>query len=319
MKQREIPIQILQLQALYNRLANDHEKKREIADDLVRRQAGYRGEAQLDYYLQLIADKDEAAILRDLRLPYESTFFQIDTLIIFPKLIFIIEVKNISGIVQLDPVFKQMIRISNEKEESFKDPISQAELHRYQLQQWLQVRKLPLPPIEWFVVFTNPATIIKTKDDTNKIFQRVFHVEHLLLKIRELLANYDKSVLTINDVKKLRRKLIQQHEPPQYNFLSFYNIDLRELRAGVQCPQCDQLPMKRIHGKWKCRFCGAISKDAHIQALQDYFLLWKDTITNKECREFLHLESSKTANTILKSMNLVRSGEKKGRIYRVKK
>ncbi|WP_408007220.1 hypothetical protein ACJROX_21355 [Pseudalkalibacillus sp. A8] len=73
--------------------------------------------------------------------------------------------------------------------------------------------------------------------------------------------------------------------------------------------------MKRIHGKWICPICRATSKNAHFQALHDYALLINPTITNKELRKFLHIDSEAVANYILKSLNLDYRGNTKERIY----
>ncbi|MGV3488207.1 MAG: NERD domain-containing protein, partial [Tuberibacillus sp.] len=57
------------------------------------------------------------------------------------------------------------------------------------------------------------------------------------------------------------------------------------------------------------------STSAHEQAIYDYFLLIKPTITVAECCEFLCIESRHIAKRILQSMKLRSTGRTKGRIY----
>lgn len=78
--------------------------------------AGYRGEQSLDYYLGFLTNY---FILHDLRLPDRDHHFQLDTLLISPYFILILEVKNISGTLIFDDHFKQLIRVTPEKEEGF--------------------------------------------------------------------------------------------------------------------------------------------------------------------------------------------------------
>ena len=73
--------------------------------------------------------------------------------------------------------------------------------------------------------------------------------------------------------------------------------------------------MKYHYGVWTCPHCKEKSKTAHIKAIEDYFLLIKPSITNSELRHFLQIDSIKSANNILKSLNLPYTGNRKGRVY----
>ncbi|OHX51113.1 hypothetical protein BBV17_00100 [Cytobacillus oceanisediminis] len=55
------------------------------------------------------------------------------------------------------------------------------------------------------------------------------------------------------------------------------------------------------------------NKKAHLPAIQDYLLLIRPAISNKQARAFLHLASEDTAFRLLSVMPS--SGTKKGRIY----
>jgi hypothetical protein len=168
-KEREVPMKIQQYEALLRRLLKRHELIPEIETELKRRYKGYKGELSVDYYTKLLTvENKEARVFQNLRLSYGPHFFQIDTLLIFPHFALILEVKNISGTLIFDPDREQMVRVYNEKEEGFQCTIAQVKRHRIQLMQWMKSRKLPSIPIEYFIVVSNPATIIKFANGNNR-------------------------------------------------------------------------------------------------------------------------------------------------------
>src|SRR5690625_7284518 len=74
--------------------------------------------------------------------------------------------------------------------------------------------------------------------------------------------------------------------------------------TGVQCPECGRLAMYRAFGIWQCNHCQKRSKHAHRKTLLDHFRMGNKSITNKECRNLLHLQSRSTATRILKASQL---------------
>jgi hypothetical protein len=102
---------------------------------------------------------------------------------------------------------------------------------------------------------------------------------------------------------------------PTSYILNKYGIKKSDLLTGVCCPDCNYVPLIRVKKKWYCSSCDKFSKDAHINALRDYFLLFDSKITNQQFREFAQIKSHDTAKRLLLSVNLNFSGTKKGRIY----
>ncbi|UZJ79403.1 nuclease-related domain-containing protein [Fictibacillus sp. KU28468] len=313
-KERKVPITVRKLEALLRRLPPDHRKRPDISDQLARRMAGYRGELAIDYHLGYLLKKDYL-IFNDLRLTDGERFFQIDTLILSPHYFLILEVKNISGTLVFDHNYKQLIRVSGEKEEGFADPVLQVERHRVQLQDWLSAQKLPQVPIEMLVVMSNPNTVIKNTllnldPSTSK---RVIHGANLLLKIKMYEKMHVKEQLNPQQIKKLSRKLVNSHTPSDPQILQ--QIHKEEILTGVECPECSALPMIRLHAKWVCTQCGSFSKDAHFAAITDYKLLIGLSVSNSELRSFLHLSSVSVSSRILQSMNLSYTGTYRNRNY----
>ncbi len=82
------------------------------------------------------------------------------------------------------------------------------------------------------------------------------------------------------------------------------NIKTTELLIGAQCSNCLAIPMQKTHSFWCCPKCTNKSKGAHIPALRDFCLLFNETISNKEAREYLHVQSTSVMKRILTSMGL---------------
>jgi hypothetical protein len=67
--------------------------------------------------------------------------------------------------------------------------------------------------------------------------------------------------------------------------------------------------------RWLCAKCQTQSKDAHLNAIDDYFLLIKPSFNNREIREFLGLPTPRSTTHLLSQVNLSYSGSNKGRVY----
>lgn len=92
-------------------------------------------------------------------------------------------------------------------------------------------------------------------------------------------------------------------------------IHKSSILSGVRCPDCSFIPMNYERNKWKCPDCHHILKDAHLAAIEDYFLLIKTSITNSELREYLHLPTRRSSTYVLALLNLPSSGSKRGCVY----
>ncbi|MEK5444453.1 nuclease-related domain-containing protein [Fredinandcohnia sp. FSL W7-1320] len=207
-KVRTVPIIILILEALLQRIPQDHPKRPQIQVELVKRKKGYRGELSLNYYLELI-DTPEFLILHDIRLTDGKSFFQIDTLIITPYFYLILEIKNITGTLYFEDDSNQMIRTLNNEEEGMHNPILQSLRHSRQFKNWLTQRKLPLLPIEHLVIISDPKTIIKASRPS--IFTKVMHSANLPFTFEKFQNRHTKESLTMKEMKRIAGT-IEKHD-----------------------------------------------------------------------------------------------------------
>lgn len=312
-KVRKIPIYMNRLETLINRL-DDDPFKQNLERELAKMAAGFRGEESLNYFLDMLPHKKDCHILHDLRILHESTYFQIDTLLINPAYCLIIEVKNISGTLFFDHIFQQLLRTTNGVEESFQDPISQVGRQKLQLENWLIKHKFPPVPVETLIVMTHSQSILKTNDITKRIPNKVIHSTQLLNRIQQLNRKY-KNTLVSKDMNKITKRLIKEHTPREIDIFERFQINKERITKGIQCSKCLAFGMIKGHGTWKCPKCDFTSKDAHINALKDYCLLFNSSITNKQVRDFLKLSSTSIASKLLVSMNLPYTGNFKDRKY----
>ncbi len=309
-KKRAVPRKLQVLEALIRRLPASHSKFPSIKEDYTKRIAGFHGEKQIDFHLTSLPP-DSFSIFHDLRLPYKQHFFQMDSLLLSKKFAVILEIKNVTGTLLFDQTFNQLIRTTDGKEEGFQSPLVQVESQRRKLLEYFQQNKLPLLPTESFIVVSNPRTIIKASGNIEDISRKAIHSEYLTEKLNEVKSHYAKS--PSYSLEKMRISLLDSHIEEQVNAYTFKGIRKSEIRTGVQCPDCKTFDMERVHSKWICSYCKSESRDAHLQAIADYMLLFTPFITNHACQQFLHIDRH-TAKRLL-SKNFSAKGYSNQRKY----
>ncbi|WP_243290275.1 nuclease-related domain-containing protein [Bacillus sp. FJAT-47783] len=312
LKERKIPLKLQALESLLRRIPVNHRQREAIENDLIKRKAGYKGEKNLDYYLSFY-DHDGIYILNDIVLQGIRSPFQIDSLVISLKFVLLIETKYFSGTLTFDQTFKQMIRSYENYEEAFFNPVLQAQRQFVQFKEWLEEKNILYPPLEYIVVMSNPQTILKAEED--ELSKKIIRVDYLYNYLEKLNQKYTRETYTQEMAKHLVSVLLSEQKREWLSVLSQYQIDMSEIIRGVQCVSCNFTPMQRKLKKWFCPKCNSFSRTAHQQAIKDYFLLIKPTITNSECRDFLKLDSRYVANGILTSMNFPSNGVTRGKKY----
>ncbi len=279
--------------------------------------AGYRGERSLDFPLSFLTEQ-KYHIFHDLRLYDGTHYFQIDCLLLSSKFMIIIEVKNITGTLIFDSIFNQLIRINDNKDETaFSSPVVQVNRQVEQLQKWLKLQKFHSMPIEPLVIIGNDKSVIKSteKEKSQNLSQFVLPYYVLPEKIKELEIKHTTHLLTDECHRTLSNQLLLQHTPLEFNILQRFQIPESELIKGIQCTNCKFFSMQRSFGTWACKRCMSASKDSHIHALRDYYLLIGDTINNRQMNDFLHINSPHITKHLLKSLCSTTIGTNKGRKY----
>jgi hypothetical protein len=170
-------------------------------------------------------------------------------------------------------------------------------------------------PVYHLVSIGLPSTIIETTAKNAELFNKVLHAEHIPDKILSLVQSHQNKSLTPYQQRKIITLLLEQHTPtPSFDALPFYKIHPSELLQGVPCLKCTHNLMEWRHGKWVCPLCYSTSKDAHKEVILDHLQL-QHTLTNRECRALLHVDSVHVIKRLLNAMDLPHQGEGKKRVY----
>lgn len=305
LKNRKIPLRILQGEAILRNISPTCPARQSLETDCAKRKAGYWGETELDYYLKLLPH-DDYFILNDLRLPFMSNFFQIDSVIITKRYIILIESKSIKGILYFDKVFNQLIRLKDDIEEAFEDPIAQVKTHILKLKS-LFPTLLKNVPTDYLVSIANTKTIIKSNSNHIDRVSHAYNIVHLLM---ELDAQYKVEFLTTDQVLDVANRLIELHTPSPLKSLQTLGFSKRDFPPGIHCPNCNR-KLDYYWGKWTCATCQTTSRKIYIQKIIDYFLIFGRGITNSQCKEFLDLPSDNRSFIILNKLNLPSTGNRK--------
>jgi hypothetical protein len=313
-KARVLPLKLEQNEALLRNLDDNHLKVPVIEQDLKKRKAGFNGEKSVDYHLSFL-DHKKYMIFNDLKLPLAPHHFQIDSLLFTPSYTLLLEIKNISGTLTIDSEFNQLTKNYNGIVTGFSNPITQANRQKLFLQRFF-FHQLVLPPIKFLVVISNPSTILKMATGQKLLspYDKIIHAQNLISKISKLNTLYTEEKATKKDLKKIIKVLLNKHDTGFTSILDKYGIKETEILKGVKCGICAG-KMERFFGCWHCTECKFTSKTAHVRAIEDYFLLFKPFITNRELRTFLDIKSPNTANQLLNSLDLKVIGSAKGTTY----
>jgi hypothetical protein len=312
-KQRKTPIFITKLSKLVRRIPPNHFRKEEFQEQLRNHSSGFKGEQSLEYFYRYLPK--DIHFLHGLRIQQDKYYFQMDTLLITPCFITILEIKYMAGHLLFEDQFFQFIRTYEGKEEAFANPIDQVNRQQYHLSKILDQYKLPSIPIETLVVMTHPSAIVESSPTYKEAKEKVIKSSSLQQKFESLARKYPNPILTQKQVMKLTRLLVKLSSSYDPDICELFQVKKNELAKGVFCPKCSHSIMRYEWGKWHCNSCYTSSKTAHIEALQDYTLLISKKITNYECALYLNLSSSSQAYHLLRSLNLPASGTNRSRHY----
>lgn len=305
-----MPNELKALISLDKRLPHTHEKKHAVQKNLLIYQAGYNGELEFDNEIANFKPNYPHAIIHDLYLHHEGTYFQIDSLLITPSSITIIEVKNFKDrtLIKANPT--QFIRVfRNGNRKPIPNPIIEVERKIHFLQKWLTKCGIQIP-IEGIITFS----------DTNELA-----IEHQTPEMKILLNSAvppylnslpeTQQILDQQTIEALANTMLAHHK--DYNpfpIADLYDINPSDIKPGVICPSCNQIGMRWGREKWNCP-CGHTGKTEHYQTIEDWFMLVKPKMTNREFRYFTKLDNRNIARGLLAKTGLQLIGERKAAHY----
>lgn len=269
-------------------------------------EAGYYGECYVDNFLKQVSFPKNHAILKDIHIPInDNLYLQIDTLIITQKYIAVLEIKNIKGKVFFQRNPYQLVRELDGAITTYKCPEQQLKRHIKKLQILLKQSKVNIP-VKGLIVFAYSKTHIAKPPEFAKITMGCDITDH----IDEY--NEMSDVITSSTFHRLLGKITSKStEFMPKPLAQTIHLDQTHIRKGLICPNCHLKIMNKKH----CPTCKISTKLMQQQAIEEWFYLFKNTITNRECIHYLELKDKFAANHILTNLNLNRLNAHKNRCY----
>lgn len=300
---RNRPLSLRYLHALLPRISPTHTHFKDLQKEAAIRQKGFNGEVKLDYHLNMLAA--EFTILHDITLTYYETTFQIDSLILSPFALYIIDSKSIDGTLHFNTNLQQLIQYHQGVETSYKYPLTQLESIKFLLMKWLQVRKLAGLPIFYFVSIAEASSIFQVTGNEDYIRKIVTYAEgipHFIMRKNKQLSKI--SIAQPEVQKKITAAIIKERQDFYIDLAHKYDIKRDDIAPGIVCKKCYQLQTTFQRGYWVCANCSYKDKQAFQRGLRDYFILFGNGISNKEARWFLGVHNRSTATRILQRSKL---------------
>ena len=293
-------MKLLQTTSLVRRLPMNHAHFPYWQDQLSLTVAGHYGEIIVQKFLQEVSVS--YTLLQNLTtVSSVNASHEMDCIFICPHFVLVLEVKNITGTIDIDMNTGQLIRTKTDgKIDRFVNPVLQVNRHVKFLN-----AVLPYVPVVKGIVFANKQAYLRNipKDEP------IFHLQRLVSFIEELVERFQDQLL---DVAKIYRQLHQLRIPQLLDL----RISSNDFLRGVFCTSCTgRVVMHFQHGTFICPQCKSRDKDAHFIALAEYRLLCGETITNQALREWCGLKDRYVSTRLLKSLPKI--GQYKGTVYEI--
>lgn len=285
-------------------------KRAEIEKDLENLKIGFKGEYRIDQAIKETHFTDAFYVLPNVELkvsPHRR--IEIDTLILTERFICIFEVKNLKGTLKFNENPYSLHQTINGKTYSYPCPQQQTLRAADSLHYWLRQQFKINLPIQIAIVLPNPNVLIETAPTKVK-----------LLSPREIplfLQGLDthSKIVSGNHLKQIVSTIKRENSP--FNIFPLaekYNIPINHLRTGIVCP-CGGNGIRTTQRTWICTRCKETIKKAIENTLFDWFLLYKSSISHKECSNLLQIQNRNTVTKILKNMKLEATGSTRSRLY----
>ncbi|UTR11820.1 NERD domain-containing protein [Evansella sp. LMS18] len=294
-KLRTEPLELTLLKLLRSRFVLSEETNNYYLSKL----KGYEGECYLDSLLATLTSN--SLILGDLLFEQNNTTFQIDTLLLSQKTIYLFEVKNFEG----DYYIKNGDWYRKSTGKAITNPVHQLKRCETLLRSLLHSRNIRME-IEPYLVFTNPLfTLYQAPLDLSAYFPA--QLNSLLKKLNQAPSELNGSH------QQLAQFLLSKHviDSP-YKRLPGYRYE--DLQKGVTCRKCMSLKVTKTKYTTICTNCRHEEKNTSciLQATKDLKLLFPDRLLTLNAVDHWcdHLYSRKAIKSVLRlNYKLINKGK----------
>ena len=263
--------------------------------------AGFYGEEKVARYLAEAQLAFKTELFRHVILDGA----EMDAILINPRFICILEIKNITGELYFDKETKQFYRIKNGLKEGMRNPELQLQRNVNVLNRRLRREGLH-PVLHGLIIFASRAGIVI---EPPTLFPAI-SIDALCDSVEQMEEN--SPVLWNEEKINLIKKIVCSGEPAIHDKELFEKINIQRtmIRGGVRCQRCFEVGMIRSYSTWKCERCGFSDRSAHHAAFQEYQLLFGRDITVKDVKWWLGIDNKHLVSRLLKGITEESHGKK---------
>ncbi|WP_422122443.1 nuclease-related domain-containing protein [Planococcus sp. X10-3] len=303
------------IESLLKRMPYNHSQRDYLENQLHRASAGIRGEGKMVKKFREFSMEEAHLPVWDLNMRIVDWIVQIDGLLLTDRCAIVMDSKNVSGEIHYDAATEEYYKKAVPGGEilHLDNPVFQLKKHISFVEKWFKLHDINLP-VTGLIVFTANNCVFRAKPSGALICKTYQMNEYLYQILRD--SPLTATSHPIDDIGKL----IAANQVPfkKSPLTELYRIDVRDMKPGVYCNKCGVHRMQRVKKSWICADCGNKDASADRLAVQEYFSLIDDELTNKKFREFTGIENSDAARRVLAKYDLEISGERKMRVYKVK-
>nr|WP_263325471.1 nuclease-related domain-containing protein [Neobacillus sp. Marseille-Q6967] len=257
-KARTLSDEIVILRILNNRMLLTEEEKKH----LYYLEKGFEGEVMFDKLTEKL--ESENLTLNDLLLEVNNSFFQIDSLLIYQKTLYLIDVKNYEG----DFIYKSdgFYTINGKP---LKDLLAQLKRCEFHLRQLLQKYGYNFP-IEAYLVFINHEFTLYQAPENRQIILPT-QVNSFMKKLNSIPSKLSDRHMKLADL------LISLHQK-ENPYVRIRKYEYVEFQKGITCCSCDSFSLSIGRTKLTCNNCGYEEEVeiAIIRCVKEIRLLFPD-------------------------------------------
>ncbi|MDX5853697.1 NERD domain-containing protein [Bacillus cereus group sp. BfR-BA-01363] len=222
------------LKQLVHIKANMTESEKNKIDKEIRAiQYGLKGEKAVAFELK--NSLLPSVVLHDIRLVDGEKVAQFDFIVICSTCILVLEVKYLSGDIQVNEhnEFSRVIKGTNGqfiRKEGMYSPIEQNERHIRLLTRFLKKNDMQVNvPIKSAIIMTNPKSVIKKKYASKEVREKLYKVDQVVNLLQKEVHSTSSKRLLETQMKDIATMLIENHEPLTVNYEKKYNSSSVEI------------------------------------------------------------------------------------------
>lgn len=286
--------------ALLKRLNDGSPSSDFIREEIRKMDPGVRGEERVFQRLRELRLAGAFRVFSDVCLELNDWKVQIDCLVVTDRCCIVLESKNISGRLYFNEELDEFYKEENGTETPISNPYFQLMRHIRFMKELLR-NTHPQMKVTGAVIMTAKSCRIMQKSTHYPIYK----LESMVERVIQIYNSSGGASFSVGELEVVEKLLLENRSVFEYPPLcEYYRINASEVRLGVECPGCGVLGMRRTGKTWTCPSCHKRDRNAHKKAVNDYFWLINNKITNRDFRKFCMVDSIYAASRMLSNMDL---------------